>query len=187
MIAALFVEKGGVYYGRPDVDPWDIERDARKYAGPWPVVAHPPCARWGNYWYGSPSSPLRLVLGDDDGCLASAFASVWRWGGVLEHPAGTRAWRHFRTASPMRGAWQRTVDGAWITEVFQGNYGHPAPKLTWLYCVSTTPPPLLDWSTPPALRPLEHLSKRQRAATPPAFAELLINIAKSAARERTAA
>lgn len=47
MIAALYVEKNGVYYGLPDVDPWDKERDARLYAGPWPVVAHPPCSTWG--------------------------------------------------------------------------------------------------------------------------------------------
>lgn len=46
MIAALYVERDGVYYGLPGVDPWDEERDARTYAGPWPVVAHPPCARW---------------------------------------------------------------------------------------------------------------------------------------------
>ena len=31
MIAALYVETGGVYYGLPDVDPWDEERDARLY------------------------------------------------------------------------------------------------------------------------------------------------------------
>ena len=43
MIAALFVETGGVYFGLPNVDPWDEERDARLYDGPWPVVAHPPC------------------------------------------------------------------------------------------------------------------------------------------------
>ena len=45
-VAALYVETNGVYYGLPDVDPWDEERDARLYDGPWPVVAHPPCARW---------------------------------------------------------------------------------------------------------------------------------------------
>ena len=44
MVAALYVEKGGVYYGLPGVDPWDEERDARLYDGPWRVVAHPPCA-----------------------------------------------------------------------------------------------------------------------------------------------
>jgi hypothetical protein len=42
LIAALYVETGGVYYGLPDVDPWDEARDARLYDGPWPVVAHPP-------------------------------------------------------------------------------------------------------------------------------------------------
>lgn len=46
MIAALFVATGGCYFGLPEVDPWDEKRDARLYAGPWPVVAHPPCARW---------------------------------------------------------------------------------------------------------------------------------------------
>ena len=41
-VAALFVETGGAYFGVPGVDPWDVPRDARKYAGPYPVVAHPP-------------------------------------------------------------------------------------------------------------------------------------------------
>jgi hypothetical protein len=49
MIAALFVEKDGPYYGIDDVDPWDEERDARKYQGPHPVVAHPPCQLWGRF------------------------------------------------------------------------------------------------------------------------------------------
>jgi hypothetical protein len=49
MIAALFVETNGCYFNLPGVDPWDINRDARKYAGPHPVVAHPPCQRWGRY------------------------------------------------------------------------------------------------------------------------------------------
>lgn len=51
-VAALYVVKGGCYFGLPGVDPWDEERDARRYAGPYPVVAHPPCERWGRYWSG---------------------------------------------------------------------------------------------------------------------------------------
>lgn len=30
MIAALYVATGGIYFGLPDVDPWDVARDARK-------------------------------------------------------------------------------------------------------------------------------------------------------------
>ncbi len=33
MIAALFVDRKGPYWGRPDVDAWDLERDAREYDG----------------------------------------------------------------------------------------------------------------------------------------------------------
>ena len=46
-IAALYVEAGGCYYGLDGVDPWDEARDARLYAGPYAIVAHPPCQRWG--------------------------------------------------------------------------------------------------------------------------------------------
>ena len=55
MIAALYVQSNGVYADLAGVDPWYEARDARTYAGPWPVVAHPPCARWGRYWGGGPS------------------------------------------------------------------------------------------------------------------------------------
>lgn len=68
-VAALFVARGGCYFGLPDVDPWDEQRDARLYVGPYPVVAHPPCERWGRYWYGGPSAKVRRVKGDDSGCL----------------------------------------------------------------------------------------------------------------------
>ena len=78
MIAALYVAKGGCYFGLEGVDPWDEARDARLYAGPWPVVAHPPCQRWGRYWGGGPSlhgTPKQKIKGDDGGCFAAALAS----------------------------------------------------------------------------------------------------------------
>lgn len=82
MLAALFVETGGAYFGLPDVDPWDETRDARNYNGPWPVVAHPPCQRWGRFWHGSTRKPHQFEKGADDGCFASALRSVRRFGGV---------------------------------------------------------------------------------------------------------
>jgi hypothetical protein len=76
MIAALFVDPKGVYSGLPEVDCWGEDRDARLYPGPWPVVAHPPCERWGKYWHGGPNSArsprVRRIKGDDGGCFASA-------------------------------------------------------------------------------------------------------------------
>lgn len=105
MIAALYVERGGVYYGLPDVDPWDAERDARQYDGPHVVVAHPPCERWGRYWSGGPSARVRRLKGDDAGCFAAALAAVERFGGVLEHPEGSHAWRAFDIVSPPPGRW----------------------------------------------------------------------------------
>jgi hypothetical protein len=77
VIAALFVATGGAYFGLGGVDPWDEKRDARLYAGPHPVVAHPPCARWGRFW----STDGSTRPGADDGCFASALDSVRRWGG----------------------------------------------------------------------------------------------------------
>ena len=53
-VAALFVETDGCYFGLPDVEPWDQPLDARFYPGPFPVVAHPPCQRWGRVWFGGP-------------------------------------------------------------------------------------------------------------------------------------
>jgi hypothetical protein len=97
MIAALFVRSGSHYFGRPDVDPWPESRDARLYAGPHPVVCHPPCARWGRLYamHGG-------KLGDDNGCFESALQSLRRWGGVLEHPADSFAWSRFGLPRPRR-------------------------------------------------------------------------------------
>src|ERR1700686_2487747 len=107
MIAALFVETDGCYFNLPGVDPWDARRDARLYAGPYSVVAHSPCQRWGRFWHGSTRKPHQFKLGDDGGCFDEAgLGAVRRWGGVLEHPADSRAWAYHGLAAPhRRGGW----------------------------------------------------------------------------------
>lgn len=178
-VAALFVQTGGAYYGLDGVDPWDEARDARLYAGPWPVVAHPPCSRWCQLAYIN-QKRYGHAVGADGGCFASALASVRRFGGILEHPARTYAWPAFRLPKPVRGAgWTRAIgDPGWVCEVSQRAYGHPARKLTWLYYVGDAPPPLLDARKPAPLAqvsfcanhgdsPLPRLSKRAASATPP--------------------
>jgi hypothetical protein len=123
-IAALFVETDGCYYGLPNVDPWDEQRDARFYRGPWPIIAHPPCQRWGRYWHGSPRKPHQYKLGDDGGCFASAMRSLVLCGGVLEHPAYSNAWAAFNLPRPdHRGGW-RLAGGFAVAHVEQGHYGH---------------------------------------------------------------
>lgn len=150
MISALFVENGGCYYGIEDVDPWDEERDARRYDGSNRVVAHPPCQRWGKFWAGQPLhiklTGERKIKGDDNGCFASALTSVRRWGGVLEHPWGSHAWPHFGLAvPPRRGGWIAADDcGGWTCCVEQGRYGHYARKPTLLLAYGVALPEL-NW------------------------------------------
>lgn len=201
-IAALYVAEGGAYYGLPGVDPWPESRDARSYAGPHPVVAHPPCERWGRYWNGGPSAKVKRKLGDDGGCFAAALASVRRWGGVLEHPEASHAWRwHELNTPPQSGGWVNAdLIGGWTCCVAQGNYGHQAQKFTWLYAYGVDLPVLRWGLTPGRVRldagfhseaeraravktgVFERLSKRQRAATPDGFRDLLLSIARSATR-----
>lgn len=202
MIAALFVEKGGVYWNLPNVDPWDEARDARLYDGPWPVVAHPPCARCGRYHGGAPTTWPRLIKGDDKGCFKAALAAVRRWGGVLEHPEASYAWDHFGLNAPPRcGGWvMADWDGGWTCCIEQGAYGHRARKATWLYAKGTDLPSL-NWgsaagdfvrldegfhSIEERARAIktgacQRLSAKQGAATPLEFRDLLISIAESAA------
>jgi hypothetical protein len=209
MVAALFVATGGTYFGLEGVDPWDEKRDARLYPGPHPVVAHPPCQRWGRYWFGGPSVAVRKVAGDDGGCFASALASVRAWGGVLEHPEASKAWRAFGLIAPMRGGGWSVADdrGGWTCCVEQGAYGHRARKATWLYAFNCELP-FLRWRAQGGFVRLdegfhskaerdkaremnrlavERLSVKQRLATPHAFRDVLLTMARSVHAQRKSA
>ena len=201
MIAALFVESGGCYFGLPEVDPWDIARDARAYAGPHPVVAHPPCQLWGTFaivnfmrWGGEHNRP-----GNDGGCFMSALASVRRWGGVLEHPASTYAWDAHGLSFPNGSGWQQTLDGEWVCEIWQSAYGHKANKKTWLLYSGRAPFPL-RWERPIGTHQIGFPDQRgkdrckpvirgaEASATPPEFREALIALANhSRAEDRATA
>ena len=194
-VAALYVAPRGVYADLHGVDPWPESRDARAYAGPHPVVAHPPCARWGRYATGGPSNHGRFKLGDDGGCFAAALAAVRAFGGVLEHPKDSRAFDAFElVVPPVGGGWVPGRPGEWTCCVEQGHYGHTARKPTWLFAVLDGAPPELTWGPSVATRSkdygdplrtrrrgaIELMSKNQRASTPVAFRDLLLSIARSA-------
>lgn len=204
MIAALYVAKDGCYWNLDGCDPWDEARDARLYAGPHSVVAHPPCARWCLLAGFVESRFPEKRRGEDGGCFTSALAAVRRWGGVLEHPAHTKAWPAFGLATPRRGWSAPDLHGGRVCALNQAAYGHSAPKATWLYYVGVEPPSLhfasvetsASISTGLASRRstagdaaarsrrrrggVELASRRARSATPPAFRDVLLSLARGA-------
>lgn len=186
-VAALFVATGGCYFGIDGVEPWDEARDARQYKGPWPVVAHPPCQLWVNLaavnfkrYGGEHNRP-----GNDGGCFAFALRSVRQYGGVLEHPAFSNAWAAHGLLAPREAGWTPAGPNEWVCEVWQSAYGHRARKRTWLFVASASRPPELNWTRSPGVaqcgwfdRIKPTLSKREAMATPPAFREALLGIAR---------
>ena len=197
-VAALFVQRGGVYFGLDGVDPWDEARDARLYAGPHPVVAHPPCSRWCRL-AGLVEARWGHKRGDDGGCFAAALAAVRKWGGVLEHPAYSDAWAAHDLTAPVTGGGWTPADfvGGWTCYVEQARYGHAAKKATWLYACGTELPSMRWGHVPDAevkalvswcgnrvrsgeTRP--RVGKHAASRTPLAFRDELLAMARSARR-----
>jgi len=170
---------------------------------PRPVVAHPPCQRWGRFWHGSTRKPHQFKLGDDGGCFAAALAAVRRWGGVLEHPCDSHAWTAFNLNRPPReGGWiAADFEGGWTCCVYQGHYGHLAGKPTWLYAKGIELPEL-RWGPceqrihPTALAKYGYAKARRigmmamvggkdktkiRNSTPDEFRDLLLSMALTSA------
>ncbi len=190
-VAALYVERGGVYWDLPDVDPWDEARDARKYAGPWPVVAHPPCARWCMLASLVESLHPNKRKGEDEGCFESALNAVRTYGGVLEHPAYSEAFYRYSLPIPQSGGgWQAGFCGGWSACMEQVRYGHRATKRTWLYAYGFDPAPM-RWGY--GMRGTARITWLRRgndkrpileddgtsAATPPEFRDVLLSMARS--------
>ena len=179
-VAALYVDPRGPY-PKLVTHWWDETRDARTYAGPWPVVAHPPCGPW---------SKLRhLCTQQDATCGPAAVQQVRRWGGVLEHPEHSQLWAH--CGLPLPG---ELGDGFGRTHrVEQVAWGHPCVKPTWLYVVGV-PDDVVRAGirtggkathcvcTGPGFTRIPVASKPMKRRTPHAFAEWLLDIAAQARR-----
>lgn len=167
-IAALYVDKGGPYYQMSGVQCWDETRDARLYAGLHPVVAHPPCGPWGNM-----SHQCWL---QDKTLAPIAVGQVQKYGGVLEHPLGSKLWAHSKLPRPGEGL---DAHGGHTLVVDQCEWGHACRKRTWLYVVRCKG----AWLAPfPGKKPthsvqggrkekLPGASKEVRRLTPPLFAQ----------------
>lgn len=188
MVAVLYADPRGVYPKMPGVDVWCENRDARKYEGPHPVVAHPPCTHYGRLRH--------LARKDDADCAPIAVEHVRRWSGVLEHPRGSVLWPLCGMALPgeLPDAW-----GGVTMAVDQCDWGHVARKATWLYIVGVRPEryPRMPRREPthwisggrgrtatrnhtPVPPGIKVASAQQRRRTPAAFAEFLVDLARLA-------
>lgn len=173
-VAALYVRADSVYKSL-GVDCWDAERDARLYCGPGPVVAHPPCRAWGR---------LRTFAKPRHDEKALGLRAVWavrKFGGVLEHPASSLL---FVAAGGLRPGQATDMFGGWVMPLNQQDFGHAAPKATWLYVVGLSPAQLPDFGLRLGVAPgrIANMSKAQRERTPEAFARWLIDLAARCAK-----
>lgn len=189
-VAVLFARADSVYKTLPGCDVWDEDRDARRWAGGAPVVAHPPCRLWAKLrQFAKATDPVaeRLLAVD-------AVAHIRRYGGVLEHPAESTLWGHLGLPTPGRAP---DAYGGWTAQIRQCDWGHKAEKLTWLYIVGVHPDELPE--LPPRGEPT-HYIKRNRAGyrpssqslptvthaereqTPPPLATWLVELARRTTR-----
>lgn len=178
-VAALFVDPRGPY-PRLTAHWFDAVRDARTYAGPWPIVAHPPCGPWGR---------LRFLCKHQDRSLAPlAVAQVRRWGGVLEHPEHSLLWRHCRM--PFPGELPDEFGGRTYA-VRQVAWGHACEKPTWIYVVGVPACVVVDGirtggkathrvTSGPRGPQLLSAHAAMRLRTPEAFALWLLELAANA-------
>ena len=195
-VAALYIDAKGIYPKLPGVECWDESRDARKYDGPHPVVAHPPCGPWGPM--------VRWSSGAGKDCGPIAVEQVRKFGGVLEQPAGSKLWSECALPRPFTEG-----DGhGFSLSVEQVSWGHVCRKPTWLYLVGvgrslavagiqTGGEPTRSVNgrrskSAQAKHPnwkeqLPRATDGQRRLTPPDFAEYLVRLARAAGEARSAA
>lgn len=179
-VVALYVSADGVYPSLGLAAWFDVERDGRSYWGPWPVVAHPPCAGWGRYRQIRRSlhraNAWDSVRLDADAramsCRPIAVEQVREFGGVLEHPAESFLWACAGLPLPGRAdRWGRSY------MVYQGAYGHPCPKATWLYVCGHAGPLTFASGDGGASGLVTRQWSVERDRTPVAFAAVLVDIA----------
>lgn len=169
MIPALFVRRTSIYRDL-GADCWDIDRDARGYAGALPVVAHPPCRAWGQL------SAMAKPRADERDLALFAIDTVRRVGGVVEHPSRSKLW------STVGASHVRDQFGGYVVHVLQSWFGHRAQKSTGLYIVGVDPADLpsipFALGTPPGR--IELMGRPERERTPPALATWLLAVAGKA-------
>lgn len=185
-VAVLFARSDSHYKALPGCDVWDIERDARRWPGGAPVVAHPPCRAWARLRQFAKPRP------DEKQLAIWAVDQVRRFGGVLEHPEASTLWKEAHL--PAIGGFDEF--GGWTLPISQKWWGHRAEKKTWLYIVGCRPAdiPLMPlvlgeathvvglWSGRDKARCRPSIGKAEREHTPPDLAAWLCDLARKSSR-----
>lgn len=125
MLSVLFVQEKSVYY-QLGVDCWGKQRDALKFPGTWPVIAHPPCRLF------SRLRKLSTAPKEEKDLSYFAVDTIRKNGGVLEHPFPSQLWKEKQLPLPGKGY---DKFGGFSIKIDQHWFGHKATKKTLLYIV----------------------------------------------------
>ena len=180
VVSILCAARKSVYHAMDAVEVYDARRDALTFSGGTPIVAHPPCRGW--------SAKCRHQAKPEPGEMDLGLWCCDRLrdcGGVLEQPAWSHLFAAGRLPAPLHD------DGdLWTVQVEQYWWGFPTPKPTWLCFCGVDP---ADVELPFRLRARgsrkanrydawSKLTAKKRSATPIAFAEWLVAIARVTSR-----
>lgn len=178
-VAILCAARNSIYKQFPECDVFDIDRDARTFAGGMPAVAHPPCRLWSAYCRHQAKSENR----EAEKALGLWCAKmVKECGGVLEQPAHSTLWQAAQLPPP--GWTVQPRSQGFSMEVSQFWFGDRREKATWLWFFGMLPCDLPDMpfrlKAKGGDRRIWQLmsSRNERERTPKEFAEWLINCAK---------
>ena len=182
-IAALCVSHTSIYKKLPNIECWDQKRDAAKFSGGMPVVAHPPCRAWSAFTAHQTVDvePEEMELG------IHCCDMLKQNGGVLEQPAHSRLFQAGSLPEPgdagSKDLFSLQVDQSW--------WGYALKKGTWL-CFSGVDPEFIELVMPtnrtdiPESKKLWNtFSKHQRSTTTLWFAEWLCMVARASSKQQT--
>ena len=178
-IPVLFVNEKTVY-SQLDCDCWDEKRNAVKISSRLAGVYHPPCRTWGRLRSFANFHPGEHWL------AVWAIIRIRKYGGVLEHPAGSTLWKLM--CLPLPGSGYDSF-GGFSVKINQHDFGFECEKNTWLYIcgidVNLLPVQPLNFnaithtiSSSKIKSGKKEISKNKRASTTIILAAYLVQIAE---------
>jgi hypothetical protein len=178
MTPVLFARQDSIYK-QLGCDVYDIDRDARNFPGGKAGVYHPPCRGWGQLEHFAKPRP------DEKELAVWSVAQIRKYGGVLEHPRGSKLWKHLDLPTGNKtdeyGGYSLSVNQSW--------WDHRAEKKTLLYIVGCERSELpqmplkfdaIEYVVAPSKnnhgKGIKSITKKEREQTPVEFAKWLIEI-----------